>query len=138
MRAGAAWMANSASVRASPAGTPPPHGWTRRGYLTDLVDNWRGSRYLRTMSETTVVPARSSSRVPHRWLDFPNPVNEVAAGVVATGVVLECVAFLLVRLGAVLVVLAFGFVARVLAGPRVSPLALLATRVVVPVCLRDH
>lgn len=65
-------------------------------------------------------------------LSFPNPVNEVAARVVAAGVVVECVAFLVTRQPVLLVVLAFGFVARVLAGPRFSPLALLATRVVVP------
>jgi hypothetical protein len=65
-------------------------------------------------------------------LSFPNPVNEVAARVVAAGVVVECLAFLVFRSPLVLVALAYGFIARVLAGPRFSPLALLATRVIVP------
>jgi hypothetical protein len=63
---------------------------------------------------------------------FPNPVNEVSARLVAAGVVVESVAFLLTRWPLVLVALAAGFVLRVLTGPRFSPLALLVTRVVVP------
>jgi hypothetical protein len=63
---------------------------------------------------------------------FPNPVNEVAARVVAAGVVVECVAFLVTRHPLVVAVIAYGFVARVLAGPRYSPLGLLATKVVAP------
>jgi hypothetical protein len=66
-----------------------------------------------------------------RWLQFPNPVNEVAARLVATGVVAMCAAILL---GAhwVLVPLAYGFVARVLCGPTFSPLGRVVTGVVVP------
>ena len=67
-----------------------------------------------------------------RRFGFPNPVNEVAARVVAAGVVIECVVFLATRQTVVVGVIAYGFVARVLAGPRYSPLGLLATRVVVP------
>lgn len=65
-------------------------------------------------------------------LTFPHPVNEVAARLVAAGVV---VMTLLVALGGwtwVLLPLAYGFLARVAAGPRYSPLGLLVTRVVVP------
>jgi hypothetical protein len=65
-------------------------------------------------------------------LRFPNPVNEVAARLVAAGVVVQAVAFLVSGWPLWLVTLAAGFVLRVLAGPRVSPLALLVTRVVVP------
>jgi hypothetical protein len=63
---------------------------------------------------------------------FPNPVNEVAARVVAGGVVVMCV--LAVALGQpwLLVPLAYGFSARVLTGPTLSPLGQLATRVVAP------
>lgn len=63
---------------------------------------------------------------------FPETVNEVAARVVA-GVV-AATSLVIVVTGAhwLLVPLAYGFVARVLAGPRFSPLALLATRVIVP------
>lgn len=63
---------------------------------------------------------------------FPNPVDEVAARFVAGGVVLLAVAALVLDLPWLLVPLAYGFVARALAGPRFSPLALLVTRVLVP------
>ena len=63
---------------------------------------------------------------------FPNPVNERAARVVAGGVVLICIAVLATGQGWLLVPLAFGFWARVLTGPSLSPLGQLATRVVAP------
>ena len=63
---------------------------------------------------------------------FPNPVNEVSARLVAGGVVLQCVAFLVVRQWWLLVPLAYGFVARVLTGPTLSPLGQFVTRVVTP------
>lgn len=65
-------------------------------------------------------------------LDFPNPVNEVAARVVAGGVLLMALAALAFRQPWLLVPLAYGFVARVLSGPRFSPLGLVATRAVAP------
>jgi Domain of unknown function (DUF4395) len=67
-----------------------------------------------------------------RVLRFPNPVNEVAARVVAGGVVVMAIAFLVTRQGWILVPLTFGFVARVLTGPRLSPLGQFATRVAAP------
>ncbi|HEX6787346.1 MAG TPA: DUF4395 domain-containing protein [Acidimicrobiales bacterium] len=63
---------------------------------------------------------------------FPNPVNEVVARLVAAGVVLEAAAYLVTRWPIFLATLAIGFVLRVLTGPRLSPLALLVTRVVIP------
>jgi hypothetical protein len=63
---------------------------------------------------------------------FPNPVNEYAARTVATGVVIMCAAALALRQPWILVPLAYGFWARVLSGPRFSPLGQLATRVVAP------
>ena len=63
---------------------------------------------------------------------FPNPVNEVAARVVAGGVLVECVLAIALRQQWLLVPLAFGFWARVLTGPTLSPLGQLATRVVAP------
>jgi hypothetical protein len=65
-------------------------------------------------------------------LRFPNPVNEHAARVVAAGAVAMSVLYLATGWLAVLVVLAYGFTARVLTGPTLSPLGQLATRVVVP------
>jgi Domain of unknown function (DUF4395) len=64
-------------------------------------------------------------------LRFPNPVNEVSARLVAAGVVLMTIA----ALGGqhwMIVPLAYGFVARLAAGPRFSPLGLLVTKVVAP------
>ena len=63
---------------------------------------------------------------------FPNPVNEVSARIVAAGVVL--LGLLTIALGQpwLIVVIAYGFVARVLTGPTLSPLGQLATRVITP------
>jgi hypothetical protein len=63
---------------------------------------------------------------------FPNPVNEVAARVVAGGVLVMCVLAIVLRQGWLLVPLAYGFWARVLTGPSLSPLGQLATRVIAP------
>lgn len=63
---------------------------------------------------------------------FPHPVDEVSARLVATGVVLQCVAILSTGWTVLLAVLAWGFVARVATGPTLSPLGTLVTRVVRP------
>jgi hypothetical protein len=63
---------------------------------------------------------------------FPNPINEVSARLVAGGVVLLGVAALATGWTWLVIVIAYGFVARVLAGPRFSPLAQLASRVIIP------
>jgi hypothetical protein len=65
-------------------------------------------------------------------LGFPNPVNEKAARAVAGGVALLCVIILLTGWDWLLVVLALGFAARVLTGPRLSVLGQFATRVIAP------
>ena len=63
---------------------------------------------------------------------FPHPVDEVSARLVATGVVLQCVAILVTGWTVLLVFLVWGFVARVATGPTLSPLGTLVTRVVRP------
>ncbi|GAA4459629.1 DUF4395 domain-containing protein [Phytohabitans houttuyneae] len=63
---------------------------------------------------------------------FPNPVNEVSARLVAGGVVVLSVAAIALDLPWLTAVIAYGFVARVLTGPKLSPLGLLVTRVVTP------
>jgi hypothetical protein len=65
-------------------------------------------------------------------MGFPNPVNEVAARVVAAGVVVMAVTAIATGWRWLLLVLLYGFVARVIAGPRFSPLGLLATKAIVP------
>jgi Domain of unknown function (DUF4395) len=64
--------------------------------------------------------------------EFPNPVNEVSARLVAGGVVVMSVATIVFDQPWILVVLAYGFVARVLTGPTLSPLGQLVTRVLTP------
>ena len=63
---------------------------------------------------------------------FPNPVNDYAARTVATGVVLMCLATVAFDQPWILIPLTYGFWARVLTGPTLSPLGQLATRVVAP------
>jgi hypothetical protein len=69
---------------------------------------------------------------PHSVLSFPHPVDEVSARLVATGVVLQAILFLATRWDVLLVTLAYGFVARVLAGPTLRPLGRVVTGVVRP------
>ena len=66
------------------------------------------------------------------FFDFPDPVNEVSARLVAAGVVLMALALLVTGWHWIVLVLAYGFVARVLTGPTLSPLGQLVTRVVTP------
>ena len=63
---------------------------------------------------------------------FPNPVNEVSARLVAGGVVILCALTLLLDQPLLLIPLAYGFTARVLTGPSLSPLGQFVTRVVTP------
>ncbi len=72
----------------------------------------------------------------HRIFTFPDPVNETSARLVATGVVALAVSFLVLREGWLLVFLAYGFAARVLTGPTLSPLGQLVTRVGTPLLER--
>ena len=66
------------------------------------------------------------------FFSFPNPVNERAARTVAAGVVTLGVLTLITQWPPLLIVLAAGFVGRVLAGPRLSPLGFIAQRVIAP------
>ena len=63
---------------------------------------------------------------------FPDPVNEVSARLVAGGVVAMAVATIAFDLRWMTLLLAYGFVARVLTGPTLSPLGRLVTEVVTP------
>jgi hypothetical protein len=65
-------------------------------------------------------------------LGFPNPVNEKAARVVAAVVAVATALTLLSGWYWLLVPIAYGFVARVLTGPKLSPLGWFASRVVAP------
>jgi hypothetical protein len=63
---------------------------------------------------------------------FPNPVNETSARIVAGVVAMLAVVTIAFQQGWLLPVLAYGFVARSLTGPTLSPLGLFATQVVTP------
>jgi hypothetical protein len=65
-------------------------------------------------------------------LSFPNPVNEKAARVVAGVVMVVALVTLATSAYWLLVPLAYGFWARVLTGPTLSPLGQFATRVAAP------
>jgi hypothetical protein len=65
-------------------------------------------------------------------LSFPNPVNETSARTVAAVVAVLAVVAVAFQQGWLLPVLAYGFVARALTGPTLSPLGQIATRVVTP------
>jgi hypothetical protein len=63
---------------------------------------------------------------------FPDPVNEVSARLVAGGVVLLSAATIILQQPWMTAVIAYGFLARVLTGPTLSPLGRLATQVLTP------
>ena len=68
---------------------------------------------------------------------FPNPVNEVAARLVAAMVVILSLVIIATGAWWLMVVLVYGFLARVLTGPTLSPMGLLATRGLVPLLGRE-
>lgn len=63
---------------------------------------------------------------------FPNPVNEVSARLVAGGVVVMSLTAIVFNQKWITLVIAYGFIARVLTGPSLSPLGQLVTRVITP------
>lgn len=67
-----------------------------------------------------------------KFVGFPETVNDTSARIVAAGAVSMAVLYSSTGWGWVLVPLTYGFVARVLSGPRFSPLGLLATRIITP------
>jgi Domain of unknown function (DUF4395) len=78
-------------------------------------------------------PMRQMSMPSTRELfSFPNPVNEVSARLVAGGVIAMTVVAIAADQPWLLAVIAYGFVARVLTGPSLSPLGQLVTRVITP------
>jgi hypothetical protein len=66
------------------------------------------------------------------FFSFPNPVNDAAARTVAAGVVTMGAITFVTGWTWLLVLLTYGFLARVLAGPTISPLGQFAVRVAAP------
>ncbi len=76
--------------------------------------------------------ATGSTRRLRGLLSFPDPVNEVSARLVAAGVLAMSLAAIVLDLRWLTIVIAYGFWARVLTGPTLSPLGQLVTRGVTP------
>ena len=85
-----------------------------------MIGSTQAMSKIETMSDST------------KFFSFPNPVNDVATRITAGGIATVALSALVLRQPWVVALLAYGFVARVLAGPRLSPLALIVTRVIVP------
>jgi hypothetical protein len=73
-----------------------------------------------------------------RLFQFPDPVDETSARLVAAGVVAQAVAFLVLGEGWILIPVVYGFAARVATGPTLSPLGQFVTRVVTPRIRGEH
>jgi Domain of unknown function (DUF4395) len=78
-------------------------------------------------TSTSVPPGRLAA-----LFSFPNPVNEVSARLVAGGVLVMSLLTISLDLKWATPVIAYGFLARVLTGPSLSPLGQFMTRVVTP------
>ena len=63
---------------------------------------------------------------------FPNPVNEISARLVAAMVAMLTIATLLTEHQFIAGFLLYGFIARVATGPTLSPMGLIATKIIVP------
>ena len=66
------------------------------------------------------------------FFSFPNPVNDAAARTVGCGVVVMSLAAIWLNQPWILVPLTYGFIARVAAGPKISPLGWFAVNVAAP------
>lgn len=84
------------------------------------------------MTTITTSTFRSTAKKRSELFSFPDPVNEVSARLVAAGVVLLGVAAIAFDARWITALLAYGFIARVLTGPTLSPLGQLVTRVITP------
>ncbi len=73
-----------------------------------------------------------------KLIGFPEQVNETSARLVAGGVVVMAATAAVADQPWLMFPLAYGFASRVACGPKLSPLGLLATRVVTPRISVDH
>ena len=67
-----------------------------------------------------------------KLFSFPNQVNDYAARAVAAIVIILVVLFEITANEFLLLFITYGFLARVLTGPTLSPVGLLATKIIVP------
>ena len=68
----------------------------------------------------------------HNVFSFPHPVNEIAARLVAGMVAILTALIILFDAYYLCFLLSYGFLARVMTGPTLSPAGLLATKVLIP------
>jgi hypothetical protein len=80
----------------------------------------------------TTTESRPTTSKVKSVFSFPDPVNEVSARLVAGGVVIMAVLTISLNLKWATAIIAYGFVARVLSGPSLSPLGQVVTRVITP------
>jgi hypothetical protein len=112
-------------------------GQFERGIARRYAANWYdGKRVVRGSAGTSrrvVDPFwRKLVHMLPKVFGFPNPVNEVSARLVAGGVVILALVAIVFDVKWMTALLAYGFIARVLTGPTLSPLGQLVTRVVTP------
>ena len=77
--------------------------------------------------------ARVCSRVFRETFSFPDPVNEIAARWVAAMVAALSIIVIITDIHWLIILLTFGFLARVLTGPKMSLMGQVAVRVLAPV-----
>ena len=106
-----------------------------------------GSVSDRTRSEPPFVPTpdpkpdsggKLFAMAKSALFEFPHPVNETSARVVASGVEAMATTAVLADQPWIMFPLAYGFAARVATGPTLSPLGLVATRVGTPRLRVEH
>jgi Domain of unknown function (DUF4395) len=103
-------------------------GWT-------YVEYKRSCRMAATANQPPPTADRRAASLragASRLFSFPDPVNEVSARLVAGGVVLMSAAVIALDQPWGIALIAYGFIARVLTGPTLSPLGQFVTRVVTP------
>jgi len=66
------------------------------------------------------------------FFSFPHPFNENAARAVSGGVVLMAASAIVFDQPWITILLTYGYIARIATGPRLSPLAILVNKVVLP------
>ena len=86
----------------------------------------------------TTVLGTTTKTDKQSFFSFPNPINASVARGVAAGVVIMSLAIIAFDWQWLMIPLAYGFIARVAAGPRLSPLSLFMTKVAVPVLKLPH
>ena len=87
---------------------------------------------MATISSRKHQSMTSVSQSKPSFFSFPHPINASVARAVAAGVVVMAVATIVFDQPWITLLLAYGFIARVAAGPRLSPLAYIVTKFIVP------